>query len=206
MSEKCQSCGSEETEAHPGHHEFVYGDALVPGEQVKLSAYFPVYECNACSFSWSDHKGERARDAAVRRHLRRATSKNFDLIAKKHRLISVGEAEAIYWEHQTVPQRKMLKKMSELQQDLDQTKELLARTLKENCELRKQNQAGADLSRRISAFVVFLENKPPETYLSPVQVLKDLKTHLTKTTLEILNEMTPFIWVRDGEPTKDQLA
>lgn len=208
MSEKeaCPSCGSNEVTVEAGHHKFQYG--IEGPDQVTLSAYFTAYECGnkeECGLEWSDQEGGEARDRTVARYLTRKTTERFDGVAKKYRLISIGEAEEFYWNDQTVKMCKILKTMNELQQDLDQCKELLRAKLVENCELGKKLEAFEHMKQRVKAFCILYGDKVGD--VSPDQVLKDLETHMTNNTLQLLNEFTPILWDvgEDVEPLRGTL-
>jgi hypothetical protein len=46
--------------------EFLYG---VAPDQVTLKATVPLFTCQACDFEFTDFEAERAREAAVAKHL-----------------------------------------------------------------------------------------------------------------------------------------
>jgi hypothetical protein len=65
---ECGDCGAVDWREEIGTHEFGYG--VAPNTTVTLSATYPIMICNVCGFGMTDWRGEEARDAAVKAHLK----------------------------------------------------------------------------------------------------------------------------------------
>jgi len=62
----CPDCNSEDISQHTSTQDFEYG---LGDQRTVLSAIFPVFHCNNCSFEFTDSRAEKARHDAVCRHL-----------------------------------------------------------------------------------------------------------------------------------------
>ncbi len=62
----CPDCCSENVSPETSAHKFEYG---LGDQRAVLSATFPVFHCNSCSFEFTDGRAEKARHDAVCRHL-----------------------------------------------------------------------------------------------------------------------------------------
>lgn len=62
----CPSCDSEQISVAMVHNEFTYG---VGDGAVTLPVFEPVFHCRACDGSFRDYRSEKAREAAIRKHL-----------------------------------------------------------------------------------------------------------------------------------------
>jgi putative zinc finger/helix-turn-helix YgiT family protein len=62
----CDICGTPGIHEEIRREEFLYG---MKDEAVTLSADVPVWVCDGCGFSFTDHRGEDARHEAVCKHL-----------------------------------------------------------------------------------------------------------------------------------------
>lgn len=68
----CPSCEAESTVTEAvGTYEFPYG---LEGSQVQLEVTHPILTCTKCDESFSDYRGEAARDEAVKAYLERIAS------------------------------------------------------------------------------------------------------------------------------------
>ena len=64
--ELCDCCGEVAVVETIEDESFTYGDGE---ERAMLKAVVPVLSCRACGMQWTDHRGEKLRDAEVKRHL-----------------------------------------------------------------------------------------------------------------------------------------
>jgi DNA-binding transcriptional regulator YiaG len=62
----CPDCNSDDISERTSSHDFEYG---LGNQRIVLSAIFPVFHCDTCSFEFTDSRAEKARHDAVCRHL-----------------------------------------------------------------------------------------------------------------------------------------
>ena len=107
----CPVCGSAEIATSEIQENFDY---IADDQKVTLTARFPVETCKNCSFVSYGEEGERAKDAAIRGHLKLLKPAEIKSIREKYQLsrqafaalTGIGVASLARWENAELLQNR----------------------------------------------------------------------------------------------------